>query len=352
MSAASVSQSTKASSLAAARPSIHASRPAAPEQQYLDLQPHAAKHHTCATCGMLWTVGLPEDEAVHGATCAAAAAPWMIPTWRRMTDCHVVQPGRMRATAGESLAERLAEVASDSEEEPGSGGAAAAAAAPKQAQPVAIVTPRPDTATAKTAWRVLHRELGLRMPLGLTVSPQITQLPGHVKTSLHLRIAVDVRTGQVMGIAVGHALPVSTCLWPLSIEVQAAMEAHEAAGPRSASLTPSPPPRPSVAKHQPLVLAAETALSAGDISAGAWMGVLGVWVHAQHRQRGIAAVLLDCLRSAVHPAVVVSRACVAFTEPTHAGQQLAAKYTGDAALVYAVSGLPEPSRPASTGKTA
>jgi predicted NodU family carbamoyl transferase len=56
----------------------------------------------------------------------------------------------------------------------------------------------------------------------------------------------------------------------------------------------------------------------------ATVGVRAIWVHAQHRRKGVASTLLDALRAVVLPgAVVLPRNGIAFSPPTPQGRALA-----------------------------
>ncbi|XP_021379039.1 N-acetyltransferase ESCO1-like [Mizuhopecten yessoensis] len=58
------------------------------------------------------------------------------------------------------------------------------------------------------------------------------------------------------------------------------------------------------------------------------VGVSRIWVHCQHRQKGIASKLLDCVRQWFEYGVFIEKKQIAFSDPTPDGKQLATRYTG------------------------
>jgi len=70
------------------------------------------------------------------------------------------------------------------------------------------------------------------------------------------------------------------------------------------------------------------ALCCSPQAQAATVGVRAIWVHAQHRRKGVASTLLDALRAVVLPgAVVLPRNGIAFSPPTPQGRALAEQYT-------------------------
>lgn len=273
-------------------------------QSFLDLGQRSFDSHTCFECGMAYCPGLKDDVTAHEKHCAKVALKKLsnlyIAFTLQMRDENVVWTGRlplpesgMSPFSSRIICIRSSELSSSSSSSQRGGGGGS------------------SSSSSFASSRVLNTKIDeinalLERHLGSESFPK----PSAVNDG-KVAYLLMVENKKVVGVAVTEPIQEAKLLTR-----SAAVISETAKTDPQSSQSPSP-----------IIGGGDIGdARVSDIIVKVSLGIAQIWVHEDHRRRGIATRLLDTGRASAFFAYEVNKNEVAFSMPTSGGLALARAY--------------------------